>query len=304
MRIVITGGTGNTAEYLIKELEGRHDLVLFDSIEPGKNRFNFEVNHPYVQGDLTNPADCERVVAGCDAVVHLAGVVWDSEKDDFARARGLSRDATMRVNTMGTYYIVDAAARAGVKTFVMASTNSVLGHNGRMRPGSFHVDYLPIDEEHPLDYDDSYAYSKLFGEMMLIAHSRHPGMRSYAIRPAGVFRPEVVEKFAAEYRPPEKWNEGLFGYVDVRDVARAYAMCLEAGAAGGLPPFEAFFINAADTLALEDTRGLVERLRPDLVPALRGIEGRQSLISAAKAERMFGWRAERSWTDQLSAARQ
>src|ERR1051325_8962948 len=111
MRIVITGGTGNTAEYLIKELEGRHDLVLFDAIEPGKNRFNFEVRHPYVQGDLLNPADCDRAVDGCDAVVHLAGVIWDSEKEDFARDRGLERDATMRVNAMGTYYMVDAAAR-------------------------------------------------------------------------------------------------------------------------------------------------------------------------------------------------
>src|SRR5207237_193469 len=127
--------------------------------EPGKNRFNFEVKHPYVQGDLTNPADCDRAVAGCDAVVHLAGVIWDSEKEDFARDRNLTRDATMRVNTMGTYYMVDAAARAGIKTFVMASTNSILGHNGRMRPGSFNVEYLPIDEDHPLDYDDSYAYS-------------------------------------------------------------------------------------------------------------------------------------------------
>src|SRR5262249_36541117 len=122
VRIVITGGTGNTAEYLVRELEGRHDLVLFDAIEPGQNRFPFEVRHPYVKGVLTDPADCDRAVAGCEAVVHLGGVIWDSEKEDFAQGRGLARDATMRVNAMGTYCAVDAAARAGIRTFVMAST--------------------------------------------------------------------------------------------------------------------------------------------------------------------------------------
>jgi UDP-glucose 4-epimerase len=309
MRVLITGGTGNTAEYLIKELEPKHDLVLFDNVAPGQNRFNFEIRHPYVHGDLMNLGDCERAVDGVDAVVHLAGIVWDSEKPDFAESptkRGLPplpRDATMRVNTMGTYYLLDAAARAGVKTVVMASTNSVLGHNGRMRPGSFHVEYLPIDEQHPLDYDCTYALSKLFGEMILTAHSRKSGMRCYAIRPAGIFRPELLQERAQKYEPPTAWNEGLFGYVDIRDIARAYTTCLEAGAAGDLPPFEAFYINAADTLAAEDTRDLVARLRPDLLPKLRDVTGRQSLISAAKAEQMFGWRAEHSWTEYRTPAR-
>lgn len=306
MRITITGGTGNTAEYLIKELEPRHDLVLFDSVEPGLNRYQFEIRHPFVKGDLTNLPDCERAVAGSDAVIHLGGIIWDSEKPSWNESRQkqglppLARDATMRVNTMGTYYMVDAAARAGVKTFVMASTNSVLGHNGRMRPGSFHVDYLPIDEEHPLDFDDSYAYSKLFGEQILLAHSRWPGMGGYAIRPAGIHRPESLRKHAEGYQPPQAWSEGLFGYVDIRDIARAYAMVVEAGAAGDLSAYEAFYINAADTLAREDTRDLVARLRPDLLPKLRDVDGNQSLISTAKAERMVGWRAEHSWREHVA----
>jgi nucleoside-diphosphate-sugar epimerase len=306
VKVTITGGTGNTAEYLIKELEGRHELVLFDSVEPGKNRYTFEVLHPFVQGDLTRVEDCERAVEGSDAIIHLAGVIWDSEKPDWAESRRKAgqepypRDATMRVNTMGTYYLLDAAQRAGVKTVVMASSNSVLGHNGRWRKEPFPVDYLPLDEEHRLDFDDSYAYSKLFGEQMMLAHSRAHGMRCYAIRPAGVMRPETQKARAESYVPPTEWSDGLFGYVDIRDLARAYRMCLEA--AEGMPPFEVFYINAADTLALEDSPALVERLRPDLVPKLRRIEGRQSLISTARAERLFGWRAERSWTEYLTAA--
>ena len=68
-----------------------------------------------------------------------------------------------------------------------------------------------------------------------------------------------------------------------------------------LPPFEPFFCNAADTRLLEDTRSFVERHRPDLLPKLRQLEGRGSLISTAKAERMFGWKPEHSWTEYVPA---
>jgi nucleoside-diphosphate-sugar epimerase len=90
-----------------------------------------------------------------------------------------------------------------------------------------------------------------------------------------------------------------FAYVDIRDMARAFRMCMEAS--DRLPPFEAFYCNAADTRLLEDTRSFVERTRPDLVPKLRRLEGRASLISTAKAERMFGWKPEHSWTEFLPA---
>ena len=58
-------------------------------------------------------------------------------------------------------------------------------------------------------------------------------------------------------------------------------------------------MNADDTLALEDTRDLVARLRPDLLPKLRDVTGRQAFISAKKAKEAFGWKPEHSWTDYL-----
>ena len=66
--------------------------------------------------------------------------------------------------------------------------------------------------------------------------------------------------------------------------------------------FDAYVINAADTLALEDTRDLVARLRREYLPKLRGMTGRQALISTAKAEKAFGWTPEHSWTDYLPVA--
>jgi nucleoside-diphosphate-sugar epimerase len=303
MQITITGGTGSLSQYIQKELGGKHDIVLFDRVEPGKNRVNYEITAPVIVGDLTNFEDCQRAVAGSQAVIHLGAIPWPVEHPVWgprvSGANPLPWDETMRVNTMGTYYLLEAAKRAGVKTVVAATSNCVLGHGFRLSDRPFPVEYLPLDEKHPLDFEDSYSLSKHLNEDTMQAYANAYGMRCYGIRPASIMRPEMLESYAKTQTPATEWSEWFFGYNHIDDIARAFTLCLEAGAAGHLPRFDAYFINAADTLALEDTRSLVERLRPDLLPRLRDISGRQAFISTAKAEKAFGWKAEHSWTEYL-----
>jgi nucleoside-diphosphate-sugar epimerase len=305
MQVTITGGTGSLAEYVASELAPRHDLVLFDRLEPGRNRFQYELKGRLVAGDLTSFEDCQRAVEGSQAVIHLGAIAYPTDHPDVvARAEAERRelppwDETMRVDTMGTYYLLEACRRAGVGTVVAASSNCVLGHGFRISGRPFPIEYLPIDEGHPLDFEDSYSLAKHLNEDTMAAYSRAYGMHCYALRPAGVQRREMLEAFAKEYRQPEEWSDWLFAYVDIRDMARAFRMCLEAS--DRLPPFEAFFCNAADTRLLEDTRSFVARHRPDLLPRLRDIEGRQALISCEKARRLFGWVPEHSWTEFLPA---
>lgn len=112
MRILITGGTGSLAEYVVKALERDHELVLFDRVKPGEGRIRFAAEHPFVHGDLTNGDDCARAVRGCDAVVHLGAIPYPTDHQSTHTAnlqamgvmpRGLPFDETMRVNTMGTF---------------------------------------------------------------------------------------------------------------------------------------------------------------------------------------------------------
>lgn len=300
MQITITGGAGSLAQYVIQELEPSHDLVLFDRVPPGRGRVAYETGHRFVHGDLTNLEDCQRAVAGADAIVHLGGIIYPSEEPFVTghpeQAR-LPYDETMRVNTMGTYYLLEAARRAKVGTVVMASSNCVLGHGYRWSGRPFPFEYLPVDEQHPLDFEDSYSLSTLVKEQTVQAFCRAYGMRGYALRPAGIQRPERQAKYAESYRPPDAWTDWLYAYVDIRDIARAFRLCLEA--APQLPQFDAYYVNAADTLVLEDSRALVERLRPSLLPKLRDLTGRHAFISTGKAERAFGFRAEHSWTEHL-----
>ena len=102
-------------------------------------------------------------------------------------------DETMRTNIMGTYYLLEAAVARGIGVFVMTGSNCALGHGFRISGREFPYQYLPVDEGHPSDVEDSYSYSKLVGEELLAMYTRAHGMRTYALRSAGICPPERRE---------------------------------------------------------------------------------------------------------------
>ena len=64
-----------------------------------------------------------------------------------------------RVNTLGTYNVIDAAIKMGVRKVIFASLETTYGicfADGEVKP-----DYLPIDDKHPTIPEDSYAMSKI-----------------------------------------------------------------------------------------------------------------------------------------------
>lgn len=128
----------------------------------------------------------------------------------------------------------------------------------------------------------------------MFAASRAYGIRSYALRPANIQRPERQQDHAKSVKPAQEWTDWMWGYVDIVDLTRAFRMCLEAHK--DLPPYDGYYVNAADTTALEDSMDLVRRFRPDLVAKVRDLPGRAAFISNEKARKAFGWKAENSWT--------
>ena len=59
---------------------------------------------------------------------------------------------------------------------------------------------VPIDEAHPLDFEDSYSLSKHLNEDTMRAYAHAYGMRCYGLRPAGILRPEVLEQHAKTHQ--------------------------------------------------------------------------------------------------------
>ncbi len=298
MKVLVTGASGRLGPYVVAELEkAGHELVLMCRTRPeGADRW------PWVQGDIADFEACRKAMAGgIEAVQHLAAEPWASDHPASRQRyeeRGIPFDRTMRSNLLGTYYLLRAALEKDVGLFVMTGSNCALGHGGRISKTPFPIRYLPIDEKHPSDVEDSYAYSKLAGEELLASYTRAYGMRTYALRSAGICPPQRREDMAAKAAPAKGWNEWLWAWIGSEDLAVAHRLLMEK--AGDIEPHGAYFCNGDDTTALEPSRELIERFRPDLLPAVRQLDGHASLLSNRKLRETVAWEPKTNWRAPLS----
>ena len=299
MKVLVTGASGRFAEHMVKELRGRYQLTLFSRKPLPPDRADL----PWVQGDLNVFEDCQRAVAGVEAIMHLGAQPWPTDhpqQQADRAARGLPAipfDATMRTNMLGTYYLMQAAVQAGVKTVVMSGSNCAFGHGYRISSRPFAFRYLPLDEDHPSDVEDSYSYSKWAGEQLLSSFSRAYGIHTYITRPAGICPPARLRNIAEQATPVTAWSDWLWGYVASEDLAELQRLILER--ADSLPAHDVYVANGPDSTLLEPSLEVVGRYRPDLLPLVRGLDGHQAFFSVAKARSALGWVPRRSWREHL-----
>jgi nucleoside-diphosphate-sugar epimerase len=299
MKVLVTGGSGRLGPFVIDELLSHgHEVRLF-SRRPVAERF---AKLPLVQGDINNYEDCVRAMqSGVQAVQHLAAQPWPVDhprERQAAEQRGIPFDATMRSNIMGLYYLLQAALQQGVETFVLCGSNCALGHGYRISSRPFPFHYLPVDEQHPSEVEDSYSYSKLAGEELLASFTRSYGMRTYSVRAAGICDETRRRGIAEQARRVTGWSDWLWAWVGSEDVASAHRLLMEK--AGSIPAHDVFFCNGDDTTAREPSLELVERFRPDLLPLVRGLPGSSSFLSNQHLKDVVGWQHATSWREYLS----
>jgi nucleoside-diphosphate-sugar epimerase len=273
VRIVVTGGSGKAGRWVVRDLrEGGHDVLNVDVTHDGS------AHGQCVLADLTDIGQCHEVVAGADAVVHLAAIPAPE-----IRPAG----ETFRNNAMSTYNVFAASVERGVGRVVWASSETVLGLPFDDAPA-----FAPIDETHPPRPETSYALSKLVGETMAEQFNRRTGVPFVGLRISNIMEPPDYARFPTWQDDPlaRKWN--LWGYVDARDVAQAVRRSLEADVTGA----EVAIIAAADTCMRRDSAGLLAEVYPN-VPLTRPIEGRETLLAIGHARELLGYAPEHSWLD-------
>ena len=120
--VVVTGAAGRIGGFLRARLPrpGRA-LRLLDTVSPADLTGDEEA----FVGSATDRDLVRRAVAGADAVVHLAGIATEAPWPDI-----------LDVNVTGSETVLHAAAEAGVRTVVVASSNHAAGFWQRPADGS------------------------------------------------------------------------------------------------------------------------------------------------------------------------
>ncbi|MDP9493927.1 MAG: NAD(P)-dependent oxidoreductase [Actinomycetota bacterium] len=275
MRIVVTGGSGKAGRWVIRDLlDQGHQVLNVDIAHDGTPHGLCAV------ADLTDQGQALELIAGCDAVVHLAAIP----------APGIRSEAeTFRINVLSTYNVFAAAIAAQVEKVVWASSETVLG-----LPFDTPPMFAPIDETIEPRPESSYALSKLLGEEMAAQFARRSGIPFLGLRISNIMEPDDYQAFSGFWGDPalRKWN--LWGYVDVRDVALAVRLGLEADLKGA----EIAIVAAADTVMPTPSADLMSKVYPE-VPVRRPIEGRETLLSIDRVRSLIGFEPEHSWQDHL-----
>jgi UDP-glucose 4-epimerase len=177
LRVVVTGGAGFIGANVCRALAAMPDVervVALDDLSTGSsaNLAAVDTRVELVVGSILDPTLVADVVAGVDAIVHLAArpSVPRSIADPMA---------SHQVNATGTMVVLEAARAARVGQFVVASSSSVYGSNPTL-PKSESLATVPMSP---------YAASKLATEGYAVAYGHSFGLGVLAFRFFNVFGP-------------------------------------------------------------------------------------------------------------------
>ena len=293
MRILFTGGSGKAGKHSINYLvEHGHSLLNLDQVnlEHPKVLTRFaditDAGQVFdVMGSYANYDELDKAIGipKFDAVVHFAAI---------PRLLMTSDNECYRVNTLGTYNVIDAAIKMGVQKVIFASSETTYGicfADGELKPN-----YLPIDEEHPTIPEDSYAMSKVVNEATAKSFQRRSGIDIYGLRINNVIEPhEYIENFPKFLKDPDLRRRNIFSYIDARDLGQMVQKCLNTDGLG----FQIFNASNDDHSVGLSSKELIDRYYKD-VP-IQSDKIPQSFYSNEKAKRLLGFKPEHCWRDYI-----
>ena len=325
LTVAVTGPTGTFGHGLMPLLEDEPQVARvigvarrpFDPADHGWSKMT------YRQGDVRDPEVLEQAFAGADVVVHLAFLITGTTSLETART----------INVEGTLNAFRAAAAAGVKRFVYASSVAAFG---------FHADNpVGMPDDWPTRPADHLFYAQEKAELeglLATEAARFPDLEVYLLRPPVVLGPHAVggkSDLAERLLPLVLGAAGVarrlplplpmlvpdlpMQFIHEHDVGTALVRCvLGAGPPGAYNIAGSGVLTGADLVrelglapitvpapvAQAAARWFTALPLPSFVPPVAGwaaVLTQPAIVDPSKAERELGWRPRYSGLEALRA---
>jgi nucleoside-diphosphate-sugar epimerase len=171
-RITVTGAGGFLGPVAVDVLAATGACVQA-IIGPPNEDARVPVRAAYVaQADIFDSSALRKLVAGADAVVHLAGP---------ASVAASFQDPSryLRIHTEGTAAVLEACRAERVPKLVYVSSAEVYGRPLRS----------PVDEDHPLSARSPYGAAKIGAEKLIESYVHAFDLNAVILRPFSIYGP-------------------------------------------------------------------------------------------------------------------
>lgn len=296
MKVLVTGGAGFVGSNFVHYALQHHpdwEITNLDKLTYAGNPDNLKDlqalgYHKLVKGDITDEQLVDSIVGqGVELIVHFAA---ETHVDRSFITPGVFVDTNIR----GTYTLLEAGRKHGIKRFVQISTPEVYGTSA---PGK-----APFKEDDPVLPTNPYAASKAGADLLCRAYAHSYGANIVSTRFANAYGPyQLPEKLlpllithAIKGQPIPIYGDGHYrrNWIHVHDICRAIDMILDKGKAGQAynidSPFEMSNVDfVSKVLALMGKSQELMVFVPD-----RPAHDWQYPLDGAKIRREIGWRLE------------
>lgn len=285
-KVIVTGGSGFVGRHLVSRLiSENYDVVMLS--RGSTDEINKKVC--LINVDLSDDVSVNNSlphIHAADVFIHLAADV------------SVPGDAsTIGNNIKGMQSAMKIASYAGAKQFIFISSIPVIGE----------IKYTPIDEEHPVNPQTSYHWSKYLCEIML-EHNKEALGNTIVLRvpsPIGVgmgdntFLPMLIDRFTKN-KNVEIYGKGerVQNYMDVRDVSDAIIKAIRTKETGR------FLVAGKRSVSNYDLALIVKRITNSSSKVITGLhedceESNKWIIDTTQANEMLGFKPKYSIEDSI-----
>ena len=298
-KILVTGGAGFVGSHIVESLVAQGArVIVFDNISSGKieNLKAVEDDVEVIRGNILDYKSLLEAYRGVDIISHQA-----AQLEIFNGIDNPSED--LKINTIGTLNVLNAARESKVEKVVNASSACVYGQ----------AQQIPQSEEHPTNPNWAYGVSKLAAEKYCQIYRDYFGIPIVSLRYGIVYGERewfgrvltMFIKRVMNSEPPVIFGDGkqIRDFIHVTDLVQMHNLCIERDEVDGkvfnVATSMGTTVGELANIVIECSGNSLSPLYEDLkegafsqyIPNRRRIpaELRSMVLSIDKAKKELGW---------------